>query len=207
MSFISDLRAYSKGELTEEELKARIHNSDQLNEAGIGIPTSNDHLLKIQRKPKPAELNDQSLLLRTMKEAAYGGTAPSHWNSVKITGKNGNYNIIIPETAGDEFGRLDIFMKSKEGSAFKKVTRSILYDNQELFIAYWVEDKTERPNVVKALENILIDRMVDRNYAKHPVTAQKTQKQLDSDMEALEKDVQTRLQDDTIRLAYYLRSR
>ena len=96
-------------------------------------------------------------------------------------------------------------MKSSENSTFKKTARSILYDNQAFFIAYWMEDSTDT-SLMSVLDDILLDRVIVKDYAKHQVTTRKTQQELDTDMEELEKDVQTRLQDDNFRLTYYLRS-
>ena len=76
MSFISDLRAYARGEITEEELKSRTYYSTSgsicLGESSIGVPTSIDHIRKMKTKPKPDVLKKQFIYYRAMSEATKG---------------------------------------------------------------------------------------------------------------------------------------
>ena len=200
MSFISDLRAYSRGELTEEELKASAGGTT-LDETSVMIPTKPEHLRMLQKNRSMA--NAPSILIRSIDEATRAGAdKPVHGCSVKIyDGENSSYDIAVPTTSGRPFAKLDIFMNSDANAKLKKTARSIIYDNQELIIAYWYNKDPQNP-IGKTLIEILTNNIIQNNYTKNPITRPKTEEELNEAKKELQDTVRAILQDDSIVLVY-----
>ena len=173
MSFISDLRAYSKGEITEEELRI---SSGNMNETSIGIPINVEHIRMLKTNRRSNDM--PRLYIRSITETTKAGAdKPVHGCSVKIYNSKDVYDVAIPIVSGKEFGKLDIFMNSSENRSFKKIVRSILYDNQEIFITYWFNADSNN-DIKTALEAILKQNIVQNNYVKHYVVNPKTEEEL-----------------------------
>ena len=197
MSFISDLRAYSKGELTEEELRI---SSGILDETNINIPLNAEHIriLKANRKSNSMP----RLYMRSITGTTRAGAdKPVHGCSVKIYGTEDVYDVTIPIVSGKEFGKLNVFMNSSEDRSFKKIVRSILYDNQEIFIAYWFNADSS-DDIKTSLETILKQNIVQNNYVKHSVIRPKTEDELNEAQKELQETIRAMLQDDSIVLIY-----
>ena len=142
------------------------------------------------------------LMMRSISEAVRAGAdKPAHGLTVKIYTNTKTYEIAITLTSDTEFGKLDAFIKSSESVSLKRVVRPILYDNQEIFIAYWF-NLNPNNQIGKTLEQILISNIIQSNYVKNPVNTPKTKEELDDAKEELQDTIRTILQDDTIVLQF-----
>lgn len=177
-----------------------IVTGTSLNEVGIGIPTTKDHLRQMKRKMKPKDLNKQFIHVRTKSEATAGGEDPTHSTSVKVY-LDIDFDIGIPTKAGDKFKKLNIFEKSCSDFNVVKVVKSIIYDNQALLLAYWFHDNKD-DKIGKELIQLLVERIISKDYAKNSVTKPMSAIELESSKENLVNEIRERLQDDTIELSF-----
>ena len=175
---------------------------ETLNEYAIGIPTKKHHLAEIAKHKKPKSMSSQYMLIRTREEAARGGSPVGHGPSVKVYHSKGNSVIGIPTRADAEFKQLDQFMNANGiDKAVKSVSRSIVYDNQMLIVAYWYCEDRDGP-IGTTLFDMILENIIVNDYAKNPVNYRKSQDELDIDKKEITDEVRKRLQNDTVSINF-----